>query len=134
MFTDVLFGVVAVPSVIQPIAGGNSLPALRGSLIESGRAEGRIVARTHPRIEPGSLAGLLTAAGFAMPVVDVDRVRLRYEDLEALIRDLRAMAATAVQRWPLRAGPRRLWKFSISSPGRNNRGKRRVNLVPPIKS
>jgi NADH dehydrogenase [ubiquinone] 1 alpha subcomplex assembly factor 5 len=82
--------------LIGAIAGGNSLPALRASLIEAGRAEGRIVARAHPRIEPASLAQLLTAAGFAMPVVDIDRVRLRYRDFSALVRDLRAMAATAV--------------------------------------
>ena len=31
-----------------------------------------------------------------MPVVDVDRVRLRYRDLYSLIGDLRAMAATSV--------------------------------------
>jgi hypothetical protein len=82
--------------LIGAIAGGNGLPALRASLIEAGRAEGQVVARTHPRIEPSSLAGLLAAAGFAMPVVDVDRVRIRYESLDALIRDLRAMAATSV--------------------------------------
>jgi NADH dehydrogenase [ubiquinone] 1 alpha subcomplex assembly factor 5 len=82
--------------LIGAIAGGNSLPALRSSLIEAGRAEGLVVGRTHPRIEPASLAQLLSAAGFNMPVVDVDRVRLRYQDLGALIRDLRAMGATAV--------------------------------------
>jgi hypothetical protein len=82
--------------LIGAIAGGNCLPALRASLIEAGRADGKVVARTHPRIEPASLAGLLAAAGFNMPVVDVDRVRLRYDDLGALVRDLRAMAATAV--------------------------------------
>lgn len=82
--------------LIGAMVGGNSLPALRASLIEAGRAEGRIVARAHPRIEPASLAQLLVAAGFVMPVVDVDRVRLRYESLDALVRDLRAMAATSV--------------------------------------
>jgi NADH dehydrogenase [ubiquinone] 1 alpha subcomplex assembly factor 5 len=82
--------------LIGAIAGGNSLPALRASLIEAGRAEGKVVARAHPRIDPASLAQLLGAAGFAMPVIDVDRVRLRYKDLAALVRDLRGMAATAV--------------------------------------
>ena len=82
--------------LIGAIAGGGSLPALRASLIEAGREEGKVIARTHPRIEPASLAQLLIAAGFAMPVVDVDRVRLRYESLDALVRDLRAMAATAI--------------------------------------
>lgn len=82
--------------LIGAIAGGNSLPALRGALIEAGRYEGRIVARTHPRIDPPTLAQLLTAANFKMPVIDVDRVRLRYADLDALVRDLRSMGATSV--------------------------------------
>jgi hypothetical protein len=82
--------------LIGAIVGGNSLPALRNSLIEAGRANGLVVARTHPRIEAASLAQLLSAAGFKMPVVDVDRVRLRYKDLAALVSDLRAMGATAV--------------------------------------
>ncbi len=81
---------------IGAMTGGNSLPALRAALIEADRSTGRAVARTHPRIEPASLAGLLTAAGFAMPVVDVDRVRLRYPSLAGLIQDLRGMAATGI--------------------------------------
>ena len=81
--------------LIGAIAGGNSLPALRTSVIEAGRATGRVVARTHPRIEASSLAGLLSAAGFSMPVVDVDRVTLRYSGLRALVRDLRAMGMTS---------------------------------------
>ena len=82
--------------LIGAIAGGNSLPALRAALIEGDRLSGRAIARTHPRIEPASLAGLLTAARFAMPVVDVDRVSLRYSSLADLVRDLRAMGSTNV--------------------------------------
>lgn len=82
--------------LIGAMAGGNSLPSLRASLIEAGRAEGRVVARTHPRIDASTLAQLLTAAGFAMPVVDIDRVSLRYPSFDALVRDLRAMSATSV--------------------------------------
>lgn len=82
--------------LVGAIAGGNSLPTLRAALIEGDRQAGRAVARTHPRIEPASLAGLLSAAGFAMPVVDVDRVSLRYSSLGDLVRDLRAMGATGV--------------------------------------
>ena len=81
--------------LIGAIAGGNSLPALRSSMIEAGRAEGRVVARAHPRIEATSLAGLLTAAGFATPVVDVDRIALGYSNLASLVRDLRAMGASS---------------------------------------
>jgi hypothetical protein len=50
----------------------------------------------HPRIEPAALAHLLGAAGFAMPVVDVDRVRIAYENLGQLVADLRGMGATNV--------------------------------------
>jgi len=82
--------------LIGAIAGGNSLPALRAALIEAGRHEGRMIARTHPRIDAASLAQLLASADFGMPVVDVDRVRLRYEGLDALVRDLRSMGATSV--------------------------------------
>jgi hypothetical protein len=81
---------------IGAIAGGNSLATLRASLIDAGRASGRIVGRTHPRIDPSSLAQLLAAAGFAMPVVDIDRVTLRYSRLEDLVADLRSMGATSV--------------------------------------
>lgn len=76
------------------LAGGDSLPALRAAMIEADRATGAVAARTHPRIEPSSLAGLLSSAGLAMPVVDVDRVALRYSSLSPLVRDLRAMGAS----------------------------------------
>ncbi len=82
--------------LIGAIAGGNSLPALRASLIEAGRAEGRAVARTHPRIEGPTVAALLSAAGYSATVVDIDRVTLRYSDLATLIRDLRAMGANSM--------------------------------------
>ena len=82
--------------LIGAIAGGNSLPVLRATMIEAGRATGRIVARTHPRIDPSSLAQLLSSGGFAMPVVDVDRVTLRVPSLDVLVRDLRTMGLTAV--------------------------------------
>ena len=78
---------------IGALAGGDSLPALRLALIEADRAAGRAAAHTHPRIEPASLAALLGSAGFSMPVVDVDRVTLRYRELGTLVRDLRRMGA-----------------------------------------
>jgi len=82
--------------LIGAIAGGNSLSALRTSFIEAGRAKGKVAARTHPRIEAPTLAQLLSSAGFSMPVVDIDRVTLRYSSLDDLVRDLRSMGATSV--------------------------------------
>jgi SAM-dependent methyltransferase len=79
---------------IGALAGGDSLPALRRAMLAADRLTGAAAARTHPRIEPSALGALLGAAGFVMPVVDVDRVMLRYESLAALVRDLRAMGAS----------------------------------------
>jgi hypothetical protein len=76
------------------LAGGDSLVTLRRAMLAADRATGPAAARTHPRIEPSALAALLGAAGFVMPVVDLDRVTLRYADLGALVRDLRAMGAS----------------------------------------
>jgi hypothetical protein len=42
------------------------------------------------------LAPLLSGAGLAMPVVDVDRVEVGYRSFERLVGDLRAMAATNI--------------------------------------
>ena len=81
---------------IGALAGGNSLATLRTCLIEAGRASGRIVGRAHPRIDPSSLAQLLATTGFNMPVVDVDRVTLRYSRFDDLVGDLRSMGATSV--------------------------------------
>ncbi len=79
---------------IGAIAGGNSLPALRSAMAAADRIEGAAHPHFHPRIDPASFGGLLASAGFVDPVVDVDRVSLAYANLPALIRDLRAMAAT----------------------------------------
>jgi len=89
---------------IGAIAGGDSLAMLRAALIEADRATGAVAARTHPRIDPASLAGLLGSAGFVMPVVDADRLRLRYRSLGALVADLRAMGASnaLADRFPAR--------------------------------
>jgi hypothetical protein len=42
------------------------------------------------------LSPLLAACGFAMPVVDVDRVQVSYETLGRLVGDLRRMGATSI--------------------------------------
>ena len=76
-------------------AGGNSLAALRTAMHAADRAAGSgAAAHVHPRIDPASFAGLLAAAGFVDPVVDVDRLSLRYASFDTLVRDLRRMAST----------------------------------------
>jgi hypothetical protein len=58
------------------------------------QVSGKAQPHVHPRIEASALAPLLSAAGFQMPVVDVDRVQVAYRSFDRLVRDLRAMGAT----------------------------------------
>jgi SAM-dependent methyltransferase len=77
------------------VVGGESLSELRQSLTAS---ESEIRSGASPRVAPFAdvrvLGALLQRAGFALPVVDLDRVVTRYGDMLALMRDLRAMGAT----------------------------------------
>ncbi|QNM82680.1 methyltransferase domain-containing protein [Sphingomonas sabuli] len=89
--------------LIGAMSGGATLPRLRDAMRAADAVSGGASPHIHPRIEPGALAGLLSAAGFAMPVVDVDRLSVSYRDFASLVRDLRAMGATNI----LSARPRR---------------------------
>jgi hypothetical protein len=82
--------------LIGAMAGGDTLPRLRQAMRAADRAMGAASPHVHPRIEPAALAQLLSAAGFAMPVVDVERVRVSYREFEQLVGDLRGMAATNI--------------------------------------
>jgi len=80
--------------LIGAIAGGQTMPRLRSAMRAADAVSGAASPHIHPRIEPAALAQLLGAAGFAMPVVDVDRVSVAYRCLRTLVGDLRAMGAT----------------------------------------
>lgn len=84
--------------LIGAMSGGDTLPRLRQAMRAADTLMGAAAPHIHPRIEPSALAQLLIAAGFAMPVVDVDRVRVSYSGLRKLVADLRAMGATNVLR------------------------------------
>jgi SAM-dependent methyltransferase len=89
---------------IGALSGGETLPRLRAAMRAADAVAGAAAPHVHPRIEAAALAPLLSAAGFAMPVVDVDRVAVAYRGFGRLVADLRAMAATNL----LRERPRRL--------------------------
>ena len=80
--------------LIGAVAGGETLPQLRFAMRGADEVAGTAVPHVHPRIEPAALTGLLAAAGFERPVVDVDRVPVSYPSLDRLVSDLRGMAAT----------------------------------------
>lgn len=79
--------------LIGAIVGGDSFPMLRAGM-RAADGDGAAAAHVHPRIAPSGMAALLAGAGFVMPVVDIDRLRLRYRHLDDLVRDMRGMAAT----------------------------------------
>jgi len=77
------------------LLGAATLKELRAVLTEAELLErGGAQARVSPFADGFDGAALLQRAGFALPVSDVDRVTVRYADLFALVRDLRAMGET----------------------------------------
>ncbi len=76
-----------------PVLG--TLAEFRAALTE---AEAEITGGASPRVSPfpelRDCAHLLQRAGFAMPVADLDEIRLLYADPFALLRDLRAAGET----------------------------------------
>jgi SAM-dependent methyltransferase len=77
--------------------GGATLTELRAALTA---AELELTDGAGPRVSPfadaSDAAGLLQRAGFALPVADIDTVRVRYGHALALMVDLRAMGETSV--------------------------------------
>ena len=88
---------------IGTLFGAGTLKELRGVLTEAELAErGGAQARVSPFADGFDGAALLQRAGFALPVSDVDRFTVRYPNLAALVRDLRAMGETNVLAGPVR--------------------------------
>jgi hypothetical protein len=83
---------------IGAVAGGDTLPQLRSAMRSADAVAGFAAPHVHPRIEPSALSPLLDNAGFARPVVDVERVEVSYASLGRLVADLRAMGVTNVLR------------------------------------
>jgi SAM-dependent methyltransferase len=79
------------------LLGGATLLELRQALTEADLERiGGAGPRVSPFIDAGDVGDLMRRAGFALPVVDVDRVTVRYASPLALLADLRAMGETNV--------------------------------------
>jgi NADH dehydrogenase [ubiquinone] 1 alpha subcomplex assembly factor 5 len=75
--------------------GGGSLGELRRALLEAEiEAKGGASPRISPLADLRDAAALLQRAGFAMPVADLDQLRVTYENPLGLLRDLRGMGET----------------------------------------
>jgi len=83
--------------LIAAFPGGETLVELRDVLMQAeSEIRGAGGLRVFPMIDVRAAGQLLQRAGFALPVVDSDRLTVRYGSLFGLIRDLRAMGASAV--------------------------------------
>jgi SAM-dependent methyltransferase len=94
--------------LLAAMAGGDTLTELRQAFAAAeAELEGGISPRVAPFADLRDVGALLQRAGFALPVTDVDRVVVRYDNAFALMRDLRRMGATNVLMERRRAPTRR---------------------------
>ena len=82
---------------LAALIGGDSLNELREAFAQ---AESEVEGGASPRVAPFAdlreLGALLQRAGFALPVVDSDKLTVRYQSAFALMHDLRRMGATNI--------------------------------------
>jgi SAM-dependent methyltransferase len=83
--------------LLAALIGGDSLAELRQCFAAAeAECEGGVSPRVAPFADLRDIGGLLQRAGLALPVADVDRVVVRYDNAFALMLDLRRMGATNV--------------------------------------
>jgi len=84
--------------LLAALIGGESLTELRAAFAAAeSEIEGGISPRVAPFADVRELGALLQRAGFALPVVDSEKVLVRYDSVFGLMHDLRGMGATNVQ-------------------------------------
>jgi SAM-dependent methyltransferase len=82
---------------LAAMIGGETLTELRQSFAAAeAEVEGGVSPRVAPFADLRDLGALLQRAGFALPVTDVDRIVVRYDNAFALMQDLRRMGATNI--------------------------------------
>jgi SAM-dependent methyltransferase len=82
---------------LAALIGGESLAELRTAFADAeSEIEGGLSPRVAPFADVRELGALLQRAGFALPVVDSERLTVRYDSVLALMHDLRRMGATNV--------------------------------------
>lgn len=85
--------------LLGAMIGGESLKELREALMQAElEVEDGISPRISPLADVRDIGALLQRAGFALPVVDVDTLKVTYPSALALMRDLRGMGETGADR------------------------------------
>ena len=82
--------------LLGAIIGGDSLPLLRSAMLAADQAGGGASPRVHPSINGPSLSALLSSAGLVDPVIEIDRIDVRYASFGQLVSDLRAIGCTNI--------------------------------------
>ena len=83
--------------LLAALVGGESLAELREAIATAEiEIEGGVSPHIAPFADVRELGALLQRAGFALPVIDNERLVVRYDSVSALVRDLRLMGATNV--------------------------------------
>lgn len=97
---DIVGALIQINHALKPdgffagaLLGGTTLTELRQSF-QKVTDEDPAPRRVSPFADTVDMAGLLSRAGFTLPVSDVDRVKARYGNSFVLMRDLRAMGET----------------------------------------
>ncbi len=92
--------------------GGDTLQELKQSLIKAETdISGGAHQRTTPLMTKQQAGTLMQSTGFALPVIDSERIIVDYEKLETLYKDLRAMGETqALSARPKKAPPKALFE------------------------
>ncbi len=88
---------------VAALLGGDTLLELREVLIAAeAETTGGASARVAPFADVRTLGSLLQRAGFALPVVDCDRLTVRYDSLWGLLSDIRRMGGSNALAEPVR--------------------------------
>ena len=82
--------------LLGALIGGDSLPLLRSAMLAADQAGGGASPRVHPSVDGPSLSALLGSVGLVDPVIEIDRIDVRYASLGQLVNDLRAMGCTNI--------------------------------------
>jgi SAM-dependent methyltransferase len=83
--------------LLAAFPGGDTLTELRQSFAAAeAECEGGVSPRVSPFADLQDIGHLLQRAGLALPVTDVDRIVVRYDNAFALMRDLRGMGASNI--------------------------------------
>ena len=97
---DIVGALIQINHALKPdgffagaLLGGTTLTELRQSF-QKVTDKDPAPRRVSPFADTVDMAGLLSRAGFTLPVSDVDRVKARYGNSFVLMRDLRAMGET----------------------------------------